>query len=436
MSLISFTSILLVSLVILTTQFIVFRDWVIDFEEEDIKSRATQLEILLNNENNFDSYNKIINSMDLEVVIYDENKNIVLNNLEDNINYIKEDLINKNEIKVDFNLEDSYVYLTKTINIDDKNYHIFIQKESEAYNDFFENMMPIYMSILIIGAIISLLAGMYISKQFMNRLNKLSKTMIDVKEKGLKSRIEIKNPKDEFDKINIIFNEMMDSLQQSFDTQNQFVQDASHELRTPLTILKGHLKMLDRWGKNDPSQLDKSLKISIDEVDRLTKLVNDLLELGKVEKDSIIDSQNINLNEDLHDIINDFKMINPKVNYKLELDKDLYICMNPKHFKQLMIIFLDNAIKYCDKPSPNISISTYKTNNSINISIKDNGVGIPKAEIPKITEKFYRVDKSRKYNNSFGIGLSIAVQILRLYDCELEIRSEVGVGSEFIIKYA
>ncbi|MDU2592579.1 MAG: histidine kinase dimerization/phospho-acceptor domain-containing protein, partial [Paeniclostridium sordellii] len=75
---------------------------------------------------------------------------------------------------------------------------------------------------------------------------------------------------------------MMDSVENSFEVQKQFVQDASHELRTPLTILKGHLKMLDRWGKNDPEILDKSLKISLEEVDRLTKLVNDLLELGKL----------------------------------------------------------------------------------------------------------------------------------------------------------
>ena len=68
------------------------------------------------------------------------------------------------------------------------------------------------------------------------------------------------------------------------------------------------------------------------------------------------------------------------------------------------------------------------------ISIKDNGIGIEKEEIPKITDKFYRVDKSRKYNNSFGIGLSIAAQIINLYNYKLKIKSEVGIGTEIIIE--
>ncbi|MEG2788521.1 MAG: histidine kinase dimerization/phospho-acceptor domain-containing protein [Romboutsia sp.] len=155
------------------------------------------------------------------------------------------------------------------------------------YKDFIKNTIPIIIIMLVMGLLISLLAGIYISKQFIKKLKKLSSTMKEIQEKGISSRVVIQNPKDEFDKVNIIFNEIMDSVENSFETQKQFVQDGSHELRTPLTILKGHLKMLDRWEKNDETVLEKSLKISLEEVDRLTKLVNDLLELENIDNEIV-----------------------------------------------------------------------------------------------------------------------------------------------------
>ncbi|KHS57037.1 histidine kinase, partial [Terrisporobacter othiniensis] len=91
---------------------------------------------------------------------------------------------------------------------------------------------------------------------------------------------------------------------------------------------------------------------------------------------------------------------------------------------------IDNSIKYSDKEEKKIHINIFKDNNNINISVKDNGIGIPKEDIPKITDKFYRVDKSRKYNNSFGIGLSIAMQIIKLYKGTFHIDSKVGDGTK------
>ncbi len=191
----------------------------------------------------------------------------------------------------------------------------------------------------------------------------------------------------------MVFNSMMDEVEESFNSQKQFVNDASHELRTPLTIINGHLKMLDRWGKNDKETLDKSIKISLNEVERLTKLVNDLLQLSKVENELVINDnlKEVNIYNVVSEVIYDFEMINKNVKFTYNIKNN---------------------------------------NNNINISVKDNGIGIPKEDIPKITDKFYRVDKSRKYNNSFGIGLSIAMQIIKLYKGTFHIDSTVGDGTK------
>lgn len=436
MSFISFISIVLIFLITYISQFVVFRVWTVKYEKEEIKSRGRELELLLNNNDSNDIKEIITDSMDIDAIIYKSNNEILLNTMDYMPRDFRYERPSSEKVNVSFNMDDDNISLTSPIKIKNKNYYMYIEKESELYSDFLEKSIPIIIIILIFGLGISLIAGIYISKQFIKKLNHLSSTMKEIQEKGISSRVDIQNPKDDFDKVNIIFNDMMDSVETSFDVQKQFVQDASHELRTPLTILKGHLKMLDRWGKNDPETLDKSLKISLDEVDRLTKLVNDLLELGKLDNKNNLDEEivKINLSKAINEVIYDFELIIKDVFFNFESNEDLYVYMSQKHFKQLLIIFIDNAIKYCDKDEKHIKIRTYKENGKVNISIKDNGIGIDKAEIPKITDKFYRVDKSRKYNNSFGIGLSIASQIINIYNYKLDIKSEVGRGTEIIIK--
>lgn len=434
MAFISFVSIVLIFLITYISQFIMFRIWSVKYEKEEIESRAKELEILLNNNESDEIHKKIADSMDINIIIYDANNEIILNTMDyipSNFNYTKSQSEN---IDVRFNMNDDKIILTSPIEVKNNEYYMYVEKESELYSDFLENTIPIIIVMLFMGLIMSLLAGMYTSKQFIKRLNKLSNTMKSIKEKGVSNRVEIQNPRDEFDKVNIIFNEMMDSVEKSFNMQKQFVQDASHELRTPLTILKGHLKMLDRWGKNDEETLEKSLKISLDEVDRLTKLVNDLLELEKIDDENIeVNLEKLDTKEVIKEVIYDFELVRDDIKFEFNYEEDTKIYMKRKHLKQLLIIFIDNAIKYCDKEKIYVDINVYNKCNNVYISIKDNGIGISKDEIPKITDKFYRVDKSRKYNNSFGIGLSIASQIISMYKYKLEIKSEIGVGTEFVV---
>lgn len=436
MTLISFISIVVIFLITYISQFIVFRVWTIKYEKEEIHSRANELEILLNNNSSDEVQKEILESMNLNAIIYNSDNKEILNTMDKKPKHFNYQKPSSYIIDTSLSVNNDKVSLITPVHIGNQKYYMYLERESELYDDFLENTILIIVFMLIIGLIISLIAGIYISRQFIKKLNNLSNTMKEVQEKGITSRVYIQNPKDEFDKVNIIFNEMMDSVEYSFGVQRQFVQDASHELRTPLTILKGHLKMLDRWGKNDPETLNKSLKISLDEVDRLTKLVNDLLELGKLDNKTIVDEEieKINLEASIDQIIYDFEVIRKDVDFKFECEKDAYIYMNKKHFKQLFIIFIDNAIKYCEKDEKEIQIKVYREKRKMYISIKDNGIGIEKEEIPKITDKFYRVDKSRKYNNSFGIGLSIAAQIINLYNYKLKIKSEVGIGTEIIIE--
>lgn len=434
MSIISFVLINAIVLIVCIYQFIVFRIWTIDYEKNEIGTRSDEIIYLLSEKSFEEVEIELSQRMDIDTIVYDENNNILINTYSE-IPYefkFKKELSRKIQLKFGF-VEEDEIELYDSVYIDGELYYMYVEEDSDLYTDLVEKTLPMMIFMFVVAFIISILAGMYISRQFLNKMKKLISTMEKVKQEGISSRITINNEKDEFDKVNIMFNDMMDYVENSFETQKQFVQDASHELRTPLTILKGHLKMLSRWGKDDKEVLENSLKVSIDEVDRLNKLVNDLLELGKYQE--IINEneiEKIDVIKQIEIIENDFKIINRNIIFENHIE-EVNIKMREDDFKQLLLIFIDNAIKYNDKEKIKINIRVFNDTSRTKIIIKDNGIGIKAEDIGKITEKFYRVDKSRKYNNSFGIGLSIAKKIINLYGYNLEIKSELTKGSEFII---
>lgn len=419
-------------------QFFLVKAWIFDQEKDNVRAIYDQIAIFFDIDNiDYVSYLRTFDLMDLDLVIYNENKEIIF--ITDNV----PELIYKTDAPSEVFIEsksvdsDGKIILHGPIYLrGDKNY-IYMEKEIEIYEDFVDNIVPIMLTCVLIIVLLSLGAGIYISRKFLNKLKTLKSTMENVKDGGVSNRVDIINPRDEFDEIGIVFNSMMDEVEKSFNLQKQFVQDASHELRTPLTILKGHLRMLNRWGKDDKETLDKSLNIALEEVERLIKLVNDLLCLTKMEnevKENLI-QESVDINGVIDEVLYGFDMLKHDAQFEFNRDGEIYFKISKEHLKQLIIIFIDNAIKYCDKDPKIIKIKTYEDESQVYISIKDNGIGIKEDDLDKVFDKFYRADKARKYNNSFGIGLSIASQIVRLYKGKVEINSEFGVSTEVIVSF-
>ena len=337
--------------------------------------------------------------------------------------YVNQDIIMGSKI-FDFEI---YMVITGPIEIGNSQYTIQIIRENEMFQEFTENSLPILIFTLILGLALSGIGAMYVSKNFIKRLRRLTTTMNEIKEKGINKRAEISDLNDEVDKVNIVFNSMMDELEEAFHEQSRFVSDASHELKTPLTALHGHLSMLKRWGKNDKERLEKSLDICLKEVERLKKLVNDMLLLSNAEK-SVVDLNKVDKIDPVilvDEVIEQYRFLNPNVTYIVNIDENIRIKVEPNDFKQLLIIFVDNSIKYNNKENVEISISIRKEASAIKLEVKDNGIGIPKNEIDNVKKRFYKVDKSRVNNNSFGIGLSIANRIVSNYNSKIYIESEL-----------
>ncbi|MGL4740101.1 MAG: sensor histidine kinase [Sarcina sp.] len=331
----------------------------------------------------------------------------------------------------------NYMVLSSYINIVGENLEVQIMQKDRGIEDVLSGYFPIFIFVAIAGLILSILAGIIISKNILMRIRNLSKTMNQVKNsRNLKSRIAISEASDEFDELNENFNSMMDRVENVFNKQNQFISDASHELRTPLTAIKGHLSLIKRWGKKDQKMVDESLDICLEEIDRLTNMVNSLLMLSRE------DNKMLNLDDVLaiypdniiQDLASHYNVLNSKLKFDILVDENFIIKMRKDDFKQLLIIFIDNAIKYNDKEVPKIEMKFKRKEGKSYIKISDNGVGISKEDLPRILDRFYRADKARTGSaKSFGIGLSIAKSIIKNYNGKINIESEVNIGTKIEI---
>ena len=441
----SFYVIILILITYTISQLITFWIFTNEYERDLLKDRYKEVTSLSKNVNSgisetaFNEYlQKLCKGENDEYIriysldrIYYESQSEIWEDIR--TNYVNQDV----EMKSKFLNFDLYIVLTAPLEIDDSQYTVQIIRESDMLNEFIESSLPILIFTLILGLVLSAIGAMYVSKKFINKLRRLIATMNEIKENGINKRAEISELNDEVDKVNIVFNSMMDELEEAFDEQSRFVADASHELKTPLTALHGHLSMLKRWGKNDKDRLEKSLDICLNEVERLKKIVNDMLLLSKAEKEEV----DLNKLDEIYpkmvvyEVIEQYRVLNPNVKYIVNIEENIKMKIAPNDLKQLLIIFIDNAIKYNDKESIEIEISLLKENSKIRLEVKDNGIGIPKDEIKNVMKRFYKVDKSRVNNNSFGIGLSIANRVVNNYKANINIQSEINKYTKIMISF-
>ena len=214
----------------------------------------------------------------------------------------------------------------------------------------------------------------------------------------------------------------------------QFVANVTHELKTPLTSIKGFAETL-RYTDNDEDK-KKFINIINDEAERLTRLINDILTLSKIENNEIIIMKSINVNSTLKEICYIMNKTAQIKNIKLELNLfyEPHITGNKDRFQQMIINLIDNAIKYSEVNSKVTVDSSADKDNSI-ISIRDAGVGISKEHLNRIFERFYTADKARsRAEGGTGLGLAIVKHILINFKGKIEVKSTPSKGSTFILK--
>lgn len=219
--------------------------------------------------------------------------------------------------------------------------------------------------------------------------------------------------------------------------RTEFVSNVTHELKTPLTSIRGFIETLKSGAIEDKNVAVKFLDIIDIEAERLSILINDILQLSEIEsrqRDSDIACHNIK--DIVKEVLDMLQGVSAKKGVKLdvEVEEDIKVNANRNRIKQMLINLIDNAIKY-NFENGTVEIRVYKKEAKIFFIVKDNGIGIDDQHIPRIFERFYRVDKGRSRNmGGTGLGLSIVKHIVNSYNGNINITSKPGKGTEFIIQ--
>jgi two-component system phosphate regulon sensor histidine kinase PhoR len=235
----------------------------------------------------------------------------------------------------------------------------------------------------------------------------------------------------------IASNQDITAIKKLEQIRTDFVSNVTHELKTPLTSIRGFIETLRGGAINDPEVSDKFLEIIDIEAERLFVLINDILQLSEIEnKQQDTNIKSYRLMPIVEETISILAGTAAKKEITLinEMDEGLKIVANKDRIKQMLINLIDNGIKY-SKNGGSVTVKGTREGQRVIISVKDTGIGISKSDIPRIFERFYRVDKGRSRSmGGTGLGLSIVKHIVNLYNGDIKVISEPGKGSEFIIK--
>ena len=220
-------------------------------------------------------------------------------------------------------------------------------------------------------------------------------------------------------------------IQKADQAKRDLISNVSHDLRTPLTMISGYGELMIDFPEE---KTDENIKIIIDETKRLTNLVNDLLDLSKLEDKKIkIVKQSFDLSSMIRQVYDSYQLLDKQIDLTLECDDNVLVLGDEQRLQQVVHNFINNAINYSlGKP---IAINCKKSENFAIVSVVDHGVGISKQDLPYIWDRYYKVDKTHiRSSVGSGIGLAIAKEILELHDADYGVRSTEGQGSTFYFK--
>jgi two-component system OmpR family sensor kinase len=295
------------------------------------------------------------------------------------------------------------------------------------------------LEVLLVGTAIAIvaagLAAWLSSRQALHPLDNVTKAALQITSADdLSRRIPYTgSPNDEVGQLVAAFNQTLSRLENLFSTQRRFLADVGHELRTPLTVIKGNVGLMRKIKDFD----EESLVTIEDEVDRLTRMVGDLLLLAQAESGKIpLAHEVVELDTLLLEVLNQMQVLaHDKVKLNLGDIDQVLVCGDRDRLKQVMVNLVGNAINYTPKGGE-IVVGLGKVAERAQLTVTDNGPGISPEDLPHIFERFYRSEKSRtrqRDGKGYGLGLSIAYWIVRNHGGRIEVNSTLGKGTTFCV---
>jgi len=279
------------------------------------------------------------------------------------------------------------------------------------------------------------LAGYFLAGKALKPIRDIATTTRHITAHNLDERITVEVARDDIGQLSQTINEMLDRLSQAFLKVTQFSADASHELRTPLTILRGEVEIGLR-GDRSAAEYRDILVSNLEEIERMSKIVSDLLLLSRSDMgQEVLSRESVDLRELVQELINQLAMLAEQKNIVLTGDiRPVPLVLGDKlRLRQMAANLVANAIRYTSAGG-RVNVRLEGVAEGVKLVVEDTGIGIPKADLPRIFDRFYRVDKARsREEGGSGLGLSIVKWIVDAHHGDITVESVVDEGTIFTV---
>ena len=316
------------------------------------------------------------------------------------------------------------------------NSDVFIYSNLEDISDFTLLIKRQLMYVCVVGIFIAIIMSIFLSNKITEPITRITKkakkmgtgdTDVSFEESGIK----------EIDELSETLTQAQEEMVKTDELRRDLMANVSHDLKTPLTMIKAYAEMIRDISYKDSEKMNEHLGIIVDETDRLTVLVNDILDLSRMQSNAdTLSIEKFDLAEDIKSIVNRYQIIKETEKYiiNVEMPDSIMIKADKKKLNQVIYNLINNAINYTGDDKT-VTVRVTKHKKYYLVEIIDTGKGIKESEIPYIWNKYYKNDKNHQRNVvSTGLGLSIVKEILELHGYEYGVKSVLKKGSTFYFK--
>lgn len=285
------------------------------------------------------------------------------------------------------------------------------------------------MLVLLVGIILAILFGYIIARRGMRSLRELTMTTKTVTASSLHQRLDPESWPKELKTLGMAFNQMLDRIETSFSYLTQFSADLAHELRTPVNNLMGEteIALSQHYTHEEHCRV---LESNLEELQRISQIIENLLFLARAENPELhIKKESLNVAQEVQLICEFYQAMADEKQIEISCEGHATLQANPVMFRRMVSNILSNALKYSPENSK-VSFQIRESDGAVHITLTDTGIGIAQEHLPKIFNRFYRIDAARSYRSGgVGLGLAIVKSIAELHQGTVSIASELGKGT-------
>lgn len=361
--------------------------------------------------------------------------------------YSKNEALLAGQVPVNFTQNEPFENgLTRTVSTEDDNYYVFdlwlpfdwengvwVRGLMEVPEDelIIKNLILVVAVAMPAFILFATIGGYWIAKRAFKPLEDIISTADSINEASdLSARIDVPSGSNEFTRLAKTFDQMFTRLEQSFEAEKQFTSDASHELRTPISVIKGACEYALKYDET-PEERQETLSMIHRQAVKMSGLVAQLLSMTRLEQGTEkANFEKINLTELTKAICTEQAYADRNVYF--EAKNEISAFVDTTLITRLIQNLIDNAVKY-GKTDGHVWVTLTENEHEIQLTVKDDGIGIPKEEQSKIWQRFYQVDASRTGDNGTGLGLSMVQKIAEIHGGYMSLESEPLKGSNFVL---